>query len=337
MPSNCYLVFLAIGAEQFKKEALASIASHGLASRLAKQQPYPIVVYTDEPRCFLDAEKFEIEVIPKMFTSTEYDEVKAQFDGYAYGVKICILRRFFESFGSKCIFVDSDTFFVAGIQQLVDTVGPSRYALHIRERNIRAPIFHHLSRIRRYANSSRARFNAKPYRMSKTSGFWNSGVIAIDEEQADLLDEVTFFTKLFHSKRAHHTSEQLAFSHVLENNGRIYPAEAFVAHYWFVRSFRFLLFLYFDIESDLSIVRTAFRDSLPDADIERLLSFIQAEPSLTELHSLLANLYRAIFRFRSGLTDQRLEDKINDRIRNWFEDGTVIGDFIRDPNCPGPL
>ena len=190
---------------------------------------YRVVVYTDRPGDFTN-------LGDNVETFTLTPELLAQWrgpDDYVHRIKAEALLHFAHAYGSRVMFVDSDTYFMRDPAYVFDRVRAGVAALHLDEGPLSARANGNARRLHDFVRRTPLPLpDGSTGHLPQDVSMWNSGVVCLAPEDQDLLaPSLRLIDELYH--RYHkHNMEQLALSYVLSTRVNILPADDVVYHYW---------------------------------------------------------------------------------------------------------
>lgn len=253
-------MYITIGNNAFKSEFIYSLLSLDHIIDVSFKENTTIIVYTDAliPIPVLQS---GIPVIQKVADKKKIKYWIKKSNGNVLILKARLLQEFLNEFNTKVIFVDTDTFFIRDIASLFERIQKHDFVLHIREEKLinRIMLYQFLSSKGAIIDELRDQFIPE-----KEQYMWNSGVVGLDSCHAPVISRVCELIEQLSSLEHYpvselHTREQLSFSLVFQNYGKIIPAEQYIVHYWFLKPFRFVLakhFMHFcyNDQSEISLI-----------------------------------------------------------------------------------
>ncbi len=223
------LVYFSFGEGRHVDELRFSIlsAARYLGDGSGDGDDWRIVVYADRTEPFAD---LPVEVRPVT------PETVAEWIGphrYIWRAKIQVIEQALAAGADRCLYVDGDTYLVRSPRVLFDRLGPGRSLLHLREGRPPAPEEAALAHV--LASSEPAATDGRPWRFRGDRASWNAGVVGLHASDAGLCREVGHLTDQLLAAgfdRYSHTSEQVAFTVVLDERTRLRAAHDVIRHYW---------------------------------------------------------------------------------------------------------
>ncbi|MGI4759515.1 MAG: hypothetical protein ACRYF0_02325 [Janthinobacterium lividum] len=230
------LLLLAYGRETEYRRALLAVLSCwawqpqlGLAATICTDQP-------DFFRPFLAGLDIDYKLAtPEYLTQARGPQqfvhrVKAQF----------IAEAFAEHPAEELLFIDSDTFFIASPDSLLQNLAAGQAFMHLREYTL-------AEAVGIYTEFNQAKYPKKLLELlaSRTFGLggrqvqfhagqssWNSGVLGLPRALAPLLPDILTLTDKLYADTGWFTCEQLAFSLALQASGPVHASDGYLYHYW---------------------------------------------------------------------------------------------------------
>lgn len=180
-------------------------------------------IYTDEPDFFsFLQDSVEIELISKEYLQMCIND----HNGYVYSSKLDLIRKVAqEKVFAATIFLDTDIVALQPLESFVDELSHGNFFMYKKEKS--------------YSRESRKeywealnRINTLGYRLDRDSSQWNSGVVGLKGDCLKRLDDAaSIMDQLHEAKVQQHTLEQVAFSIVLEDTGKLKAAQDWFVHY----------------------------------------------------------------------------------------------------------
>lgn len=231
-------VILAYGRETEYRRATFAILSFW-AWYAGRKNGVRTVVFTDKPALF----EGPLAGLPVDYVTLTAEQLEAMRgpQNFVHRVKVAIVDQVFrEHPGANVLFCDSDTFFVAEADQLLHRLRPGTSLMHLREYRL-------ADAVGIYASFDQTQYPYKLLDLLKSRTFpvagaeqqfrptqfsWNSGVVGMTAELAALMPDIFALTDDFYACSGWFTSEQLAFSLVLQTQTHVVPSDQYVFHYW---------------------------------------------------------------------------------------------------------
>jgi hypothetical protein len=225
---NHTLVYQAYGKEDLIKQAIFSIIS--LYSKLPSGADLGILIYTDKPnslQIFSGNKNIKIEEI----SPDKIKEWRGKID-FVHRVKIEILLDAVKKGCKNLFYCDGDTYFLKDPMPLFLMVNKFTSLMHLPESSLalgKDPIS---KKMRKFVKANKFQVSGKPVAISENTVMWNAGVIGLDFNNTNLLQNILELTDEMHSKYPKHVTEQLAVSWALQSNSTILSADEEIYHYW---------------------------------------------------------------------------------------------------------
>lgn len=156
--------------------------------------------------------------------------VKAQF----------IAEAFAEHPTEELLFVDSDTFFIASPDSLLQKLAAGQAFMHLREYKLAEAVAIYADfnqakypeKLLELLASRTFRLGGEPVQFHAGQSSWNSGVLGLPRALAPLLPDILVLTDELYAGTGWFTGEQLAFSLALQASGPVHASDEYVYHYW---------------------------------------------------------------------------------------------------------
>lgn len=231
-------VILAYGRETEHRRAAFAILSFW-AWYGGPRHDVRTVIFTDNPALF-EAPLAGLPVDYVVLDAGRLEALRGP-QQYVHRVKAAIIDQVFRAHpGSNVLFCDSDTFFVAEADQLLQSLRPGVSLMHQREYRLSEAVgvyaaFNQAKFPRRMlelldkqifeVGGTKLRFHPSQY-------VWNSGVLGLAPDIAALMPDVLALNDAFYAGSGWITSEQNAFSLALQVKTRLETSGEYVLHYW---------------------------------------------------------------------------------------------------------
>ncbi|GGG50909.1 hypothetical protein [Hymenobacter glacieicola] len=197
------------------------------------------IIYTDNPAYF-QPYLAGLPVHYELLTPEQLTYMKGPAR-YVHRVKVRLLELIFARFPARDIlYIDTDTFFVADPAALLARLGPGTSLMHQPEYLLQDAVGvfaefgqqHYPEQLLELLAREAFRVAGQPTRFYSRQMAWNSGVLGLSCQHADLLPDVLALTDTFFARTRWFVSEQLAFSLVLQNQTQLLGCQAYLLHYW---------------------------------------------------------------------------------------------------------
>jgi len=159
------------------------------------------------------------------------EELRAwQLDGtYNHAAKHGALQAALRRYGVPTVLIDSDTMFRGHPEQLFQRIAPGRMIMHCDEGAL-ADLEAELPAYRQLIAQTGGRVGGVP--VSLATRMYNSGIIGLAPEDADLLDRSRALMRAILAEVDVFTTEQLALGMVANERMTLGTSEDVVTHYW---------------------------------------------------------------------------------------------------------
>ncbi|WP_231459352.1 hypothetical protein [Pedobacter sp. Leaf132] len=234
---NKNLVLLSYGGETEYKRALFCI--HSFFAWNFDSENVRIIVYTDLPSFFVEyIDNPSVEYI--LLTPELSIELQRNTD-YIHLKKVGVIEMTFQKYPNDDLcFIDTDTFFIQNPAHIFNNFESRKSFLHKKEYQLCDAVEqfssfgqgHFPQSFMNFISGKKFIVGGEEVIFDGTYFSWNTGVLALNKDFANLMDDVTDLTIQFHENSRWFVSEQLAFSLVLQKVTEIRSAENIVCHYW---------------------------------------------------------------------------------------------------------
>jgi len=235
-----HLVLLAYGREtEYHRAIFAALSFWAWQQRRAAGTPVQAVVFTDQP-AFFGPYLAGLPVRYEHLTPASLAAMQ-QPHGYVHRVKAAILAQLAASHPHDALlFVDSDTFFTAAPDALLQRLAGGATFLHQREYTLAEAVgvyaafgqAHFPERLLALLAQRTFRVGGAEVQFHPTHYAWNSGVLGLPPAATPLLPDVLHLLDDLYAGTEWFTCEQLAFSLALQTQTVLHPCTEYVFHYW---------------------------------------------------------------------------------------------------------
>jgi len=231
-------VILAYGSGREHQRAIFAILSFW-AWYKGSRTKVQTLVFTDRPDAFTPY-LTGLPVIYKPLTKEGLEEMYGPYR-YIHRAKVAIIDKVFQEYPSDSVlFCDADTFFVADPATLLQRLRPGISVMHLRE-------YRYTRAIPKWATPEYAKqiqtgidliesrtyvVGDKTHQFTKRQYMYNSGVLGLTPEVAELIPDIYYMTDTLHGNHKWIVSEQVAFSLALPTKTRLLCSSQYVFHYW---------------------------------------------------------------------------------------------------------
>lgn len=238
-----YFIYLALGDEKYKKEAIYSVIS---LYRACKKE-YRIVIYTDDVEYlskYLGKEGALLDYIDFIEIGHDLFQKWTRDGKFMIGAKVSAIKHFCDNYNGKLIFLDTDTVILDDItkyfEQLEDV-----YLLNFERNNVEESLKHvndfstpaYLTTIKLLEGFM---YGHNSVKVDNVWSPYNSGIIGMKTDPI-LLQSVADCTETIFKIAEYSTSEELAFSYLLQATGKVHELKNEVIHYFVKKETRLIV------------------------------------------------------------------------------------------------
>lgn len=238
-----FLVFLAIGANDYLNETLFSLLSF---YKYNSGSDIKIIIYTDCPD-FYQA-RIPQNIIINTVSATELKDWKGP-DNFINRVKIKVLQDVTQQYSGSFLFVDSDTVFrknIAGIFHEIDNGSLFFDKCEGVLKNKNGGVAKKMRKVLQKQSHFNINVSEKAV-FDKTFVMWNSGAIGFNSSYADILETAEKLTDQLYALQKLFVMEQIALSYCFQLKNNPKAAENHIHHYWYFKEFRVVLSDFFKV------------------------------------------------------------------------------------------
>lgn len=279
------MVYLAFGNRDqngLLKELICSLMSFQKVSSEANKKNTQIIIYSSNPISIPSALN-DLSITFRPLSDQEVAESLKKYNGFALALKVKVLLNFFQTISKgNVLFVDTDTFFVKDPHVLFESIGKGKLVMHVKEHKIK-----HRPALRGYLVKKTFKdMQGHNFKIDPGIDLWNTGVVGMNYAFSPQLEAVLHLIEQLTEDVNFHILEQLSFSYILQKNERFLPADPYIVHYYFFKSFVHVLGRYFNftINEDTQLL-----DKLGKANI------LPKEIEYTDLSRILINSLKNSF------------------------------------------
>lgn len=205
-------------------------------------QPHSTVaatVYTDQPG-FFEPYLAELPVEYHYLSASRLTELKGPL-GFVHRVKAQLIAQAFLDYPSEeLLFIDSDTFFNAAPDGLLQRLAQGMPVMHQHEYQLTDSLAihggfgqaHYPEKLLALLASRRFRLDGELVQFHAGQSSWNSGVLGLPRAMAPLLPDILALVDELYADTGWFLCEQLAFSLALQASGPVQACDQLVHHYW---------------------------------------------------------------------------------------------------------
>src|ERR1035438_1092856 len=160
-------------------------------------------------------------------------------DDLIHRVKIAIIEKASKLYPDhKIIYIDSDTFIIKNISNLLSEIDENTSFMHLFEFEMakvtdKTPPWPITLEFSEMVNNNTFLLNGTQAKIPSNSfSSWNAGFIGLHPNHFQYLAQVLELTDQWYGKIRHHGAEQFAFSYILQTNTTLKLADEYCYHYW---------------------------------------------------------------------------------------------------------
>jgi hypothetical protein len=223
---NNIILYIALG-DRYINQAIFSLTSLS-NSYQGTCGNFTVKIFTDKPESFDWLSKlFSLETV---CVSQEQLKQWSGLNSQILRGKIKAIQEVIYSSSVNLLFVDTDTFFLGKVDGLFEKISSGYFVMHLRE----WPFSHGRKMDSSFCpkDSEYLLESGLKISLNDESVMWNSGVIGISSCCKNILDDVLEFNDRFYKENPSWHVEQLSFSVVFQNSGKLVKAKNRIYHYW---------------------------------------------------------------------------------------------------------
>jgi len=280
-----YMLYLAFGNNDqggLLKELICSLMSLQKVSSETTKRDTEIIIYSSNPIYLPDSLK-DISITFRLLSDEEVTQSLLKANGFLLALKVTVLQKFFETIGKgNVLLVDTDTFFVKDPHPLFESIEKGDVIMHVKEHKIK-----NRPALRGYLIGKTFKDDCgSDFRIDSNVDLWNTGVVGMSHEMSPQLIAVLHLIEQLTADVNFHILEQLSFSYVLQKDRRFLPADPYVVHYYFFKSFVHVLGRYF---------RFTINEDTQLLDKLRLANILPEQIAYADLPKILINSLKSSF------------------------------------------
>lgn len=198
-----------------------------------------VLIFTDAPEWFQRV-LVDLPIHYIRLSSEKIKSMRGDID-FLHRMKIALIEETFQLYPKhKVVYADSDTFFTANPDEILEQIAPDCSAMHLWEYQFDAmkdmalpagktfQAFYQLIQQQDFVLANGTQLHVLTQMSS-----WNAGVMFFHPEHKRWIPDVYALTDQFYPPTENHASEQYAFSVVLQQQTRLIPCAAINYHYWY--------------------------------------------------------------------------------------------------------
>ncbi|PIQ22095.1 MAG: hypothetical protein COW65_05210 [Cytophagales bacterium CG18_big_fil_WC_8_21_14_2_50_42_9] len=259
------LVIQSFGRENEYKRAILTILSYYAYIRLTVDKTR-VLLFTDKPEYFAAYLK-DLPVDYILLTPAKIKSMRGQID-FLHRMKIALIEEAFSLINGNMLYTDSDTFFIADPNPVIQQVSPEKSFMHVWEhqfeslRNMPLPAgktFRAFVELIESQNFQLA--DGREIKITPRYASWNAGVMMFHPTHARFIPDIYTLTDQFYPATQNHASEQYAFSIMLQENTDLEPCDSVIYHYWY-RIKKQIVDLFLDTRLNITWAQLPLSDKL---------------------------------------------------------------------------
>lgn len=246
------LLYQAYSGSDFINECRYSLLKYLHVYNLKPPPATTVFIYTDQPHLFADFLPFFHQLICVPVSA----ETIAAWRGpqnFVHRFKIEMMADVFNRFDGSLLYCDTDTYATTFLEDVFSGIENGGFYMHEYEGMIDKTKFPVFRKWEAFLSSTPLSYNHKQLQFSKALSMYNAGVVGLNANHKELLNDVLALTDSVYQKFPKHIAEQFAFSYCLQQSGKITEAKNVLAHYWDLKEFRQLLARFFHRNGEESI------------------------------------------------------------------------------------
>lgn len=247
-----YILYLAHSDLGYINECRFSLLKYLSVYNLKPPAHTAIAIYTDKPQLFENFipffQHFEIQEL----TPAQIKEWQGAIN-YVHRAKPMVIKSFCKHFEGSLLFMDTDTYITAPIENIWNKIENGGVVMHQSEGVIDSSKNAEFRKWDLFLKNGNIQFGDQKFQYSADFEVWNSGVLGVSQKQLPLFDDVIQLIDAIHTQFPKHITEQVACSYLLQQKAKIYPAKDNIIHYWNLKEFRKFLNVFFRKNEEESI------------------------------------------------------------------------------------
>jgi hypothetical protein len=217
-----------------------------------------IIIYTDQPHLFQPYADHFKKIVLKQIDINQVNKWRGEQD-FIFRVKIKIIQDFFSSYTGNLLYCDGDTYLLQPLEPVFTEIERDGYYMHQFEGFLGDKANAYFRKWNKFLSGNSITYNGKTMVYSAGIEMWNAGVLGMNSNNTDLLNDVLSLTDSIYRQFPKHIAEQFSFGYCMQQKGSIKPAKDFMEHYWKIKEFRGLLERLFDQSENKTIPELVHR------------------------------------------------------------------------------
>ncbi len=239
MDKKFSIIYLSTGNISFHRQTIFSILSLKYFYKTKPFLSFQIIVFTDNVKFFKDY--FGDETIKLIFFTPELLNSwipKKENPDFAHPsdlkaiAKPMVIKTVLENYSRVAVFVDTDTYFLKPPDELFKKINKESVLMWRREGILSDKSKKHWETLRQIFCNNTFMYDEKEIKIPLNIYMWNSGVIGLNFENTDLLNNmVSLSLQLLKISKSPYVYHQIMVSYVLQDRKVIYPTDEIILHY----------------------------------------------------------------------------------------------------------
>jgi hypothetical protein len=230
-----------------------------------------IIIYTDQPHFFTLFTNFSNNITIKEVSLLQVKEWRGA-DDFVFRTKIKIIQDFFSTHTGNLLYCDTDTFVLTSLQPIFSSIEQGNFYMHLYEGVLGDKSNTYFKKWDKFLSRNSIEYNGKKMQYSNQLQMWNAGVLGLNSDNSDFLNDVLSLSDNIYKKFPKHIAEQFAFGYCMQKRNVIRSSAESIFHYWDLKEFRIVLNKFFGTYQGLAIDELIQKANLLDmltAQIEK--------------------------------------------------------------------
>ena len=233
-----YILYCAIHKKNLVYETLYSMLT--LKNKITSDKDTKIVLCTNFANEFYkEAQKNNLDIMSDIIVE-EIDNRLVEswiYHGFAYTIKIYIIKYFFEKYKDNVLFIDSDMYILQDVTPLFSIISNKEFVMF----DSQCDVFTTFAENMVTFDALQCLLSFNKDAIQPFDVHYRSGILGIHYCFKDIIDEILLLAKQIYMFTRIHTSEEIAFACVLQKYGKVYTSERYFNHYSQIHFVRILI------------------------------------------------------------------------------------------------
>lgn len=197
----------------------------------SKTKDFKIIIYTDLVdfvKQFLGSFDF---VKYELLTPSQMTTWKGAHN-FHHRMKIEILKDCSQKYDGNILYLDGDTYFVKGVEEVLGLISENQSVMHIAEETLRKTKDILAKKIYKFLKKNKISVHGKEIIVPDNCIMWNAGAIGLHRKHHNLFQDIIDYTDALFAIYPKHLMEQHAVSYYLQEKTKVVPCDNVVEHYW---------------------------------------------------------------------------------------------------------